>query len=378
MKYIILKTIPCLLLLMSACTSTDTDNTTINNSDLVKYAQNFTIEPHEGYTILKVLNPWKGAANVVYTYVVYENEKPSLSDLEVTNFIKAPVNTYTCLSTTHAAFLNKLKATDKILGISGAKYAYDSLLYSRYQGGGIKDLGDEMGLNYELLVSLQPQIVLTYGIGGPPEDLHQLQNLGLTPVMVGEYIDVSPLARAEWIKFFGVLNGNLEVAASIFSNIEADYLSLKKEVAAISDMPTVFCGTSYQGTWFMPGGQSFVAQYIADASGNYLWSHTKETSSLELDFEAVFAKAYEADKWLDIGVAFSKKDVAAMDKRYEKFKAYQTGEVYNYSARVSANGGFDIYESGVINPHLILKDFIKILHPSVLPNHDLFYYKKLE
>ena len=140
----------------------------------------------------------------------------------------------------------------------------------------------------------------------------------------------------------------------------------------------ILSGLPWKGAWYVPGGKSFAAQFIKDAGGSYLWDENRSTEALPLDLEMVYEKALKADCWINPGAASSIKDILQVDKRLGGLDVIKTGMVFNNNAVVNINGGNDYWESGVTNPHLILKDLVKIFHPELLPDHNFIYYKKLE
>jgi iron complex transport system substrate-binding protein len=147
---------------------------------------------------------------------------------------------------------------------------------------------------------------------------------------------------------------------------------------SVTEKPTVFANTPFEGTWYMPGGQSFTAQLLADAGADYLWADDESTGTLFLDFETVFDQAATADYWINIGFFGGLADLTAADERFSDFAAYQNNGVYNNDARTNDFGGNDFYEGGVANPHLVLADLIKIFHPELLPDHEFVYYRLVE
>ena len=131
-------------------------------------------------------------------------------------------------------------------------------------------------------------------------------------------------------------------------------------------------------TWHVSGGKSYIAQLIAAAGGRYLWSDNESRQSLPLDFEAVYAVAHDADFWFTMRNEWhGRAEVVAADERYGDFAAFKNGQVYNANARLSAQGGNDYWENGIVEPHLILADYIKILHPDILPDHAPVSYTHL-
>jgi len=362
-----------------SCKNNTSQNSPSNIStakSTVKYAQNFTVQTYPNYTVLKVSNPWK-SADISFTYVVYDKGTPKPEYSEKVTYIQRPVERVACTSTTHVALLNAVNAADKLVGISGAKYVYDEQVRARIAAGDIREIGTEAGLNYEILTDTEPDIILTYGMSAD-NNIDKIQEVGLTPIVMAEYMDHSPLGRAEWMKFIAILFGKEQEAEVIFNNLSTDYENLKQLVQTkTTPPPSVMVGMGLSGNWFVPGGESYVAKHIADAGGNYLWKDSPGTGSLQPDFEVVYEKAHAVDKWINIGMVKSADDIIAADERYSDFKALKNRELYNGSKRTSPTGGYDIYESAVVHPDWILKDLIKAFHPELLPEHKFIYYEKL-
>ena len=338
-----------------------------------QFAENFNITELDDYKIVEVNNLLDNS-NDSYKYVLYKNERPK--DIDNAIFIKLPIKSAACLSTTHIAMMAELGAGEIIKGGTNTNLIYNNSVTEQVKNEKVKELGFEGNLNYETLLDLNPDIVFTYGLS----DLNQvkkLKSLGLKPVVVAEFREKTPLARAEWIKFFAAFLEKESEAMTIFNQVKTEYTSLSKQVTEVEKRPTVFTGIPFQGVWYVPTGESYLAQYIHDAGGDYLWKDSKGSLSLSLDLEAIFAKAQNADKWLDVGFVFSKADVEKSDQRMTNFEAFRTNEMYNYTERVNANGGFDIYESAIVYPNIVLKDFVKILQPQLLPEHKLYYYEKM-
>jgi iron complex transport system substrate-binding protein len=201
---------------------------------------------------------------------------------------------------------------------------------------------------------------------------------GLKTVVNAEWLETSPLARAEWGKFIAVFFNKEADAEALFAKTVQQYDEYAALAAGVTEKPTVFTGSDYQGTWSMPGGNSFAATFLKDAGADYLWADDTSTGSLPLAFEAVFEKAQSADYWVNVGYFFTPDDLLAADARYADFAAYQSGNIWNNDAITSANGGNDYYESAVAHPEIVLADLIKIFHPELLPDYELVYYRQLK
>jgi iron complex transport system substrate-binding protein len=206
----------------------------------------------------------------------------------------------------------------------------------------------------------------------------QLQHAGLPVVLTAEYMEHHPLARAEWLKFLAAFFESEDRSNEIFNTIKAQYTSLVDKTKGIDERPSVFCGAPYSGSWHVPGGDSFIARAIHDAGAHYLWADDRSRGSLPLDTERVFLKAAEADYWIHPSHYRSLSELYNADPRFAKFRATQISQVFNNTLQVSKNGGNNIWERGIVHPEEVLADLIKILHPDLLPEHELIYYENLQ
>jgi iron complex transport system substrate-binding protein len=247
----------------------------------------------------------------------------------------------------------------------------------RIDAGLVTDLGIDKGLNLERLAVLQPDVVMGYTMSSDFGQFSKVEALGIPVVINAEYLEQHPLGRAEWIKFMALFFGREQQADSVFSVIESNYLSAVAALKDDSRRPTVLSGIVYGDAWFLPGGQNYAAKLLRDAGCRYLWQDTDNHGYLELSFESVYEKANDADLWIGTGTFGSLDEIAAADSRYARFNAFAKKQVYNYDARKGAKGGNEFLELGYLRPDLILMDLVKISHPALLPEHDLFFHRKL-
>ncbi len=340
-----------------------------------KYAELYRIEKNKNLTILSVSDKNK---SIKESYFLMNYKKTVPDSLKNKNIIFTPVKKVVCLSTTHIAFLDLLNETDKIVAVSGSKYVYNRKLKNKIQNGEIKDAGYENSLDFELLLSLKPDLVTVYNINGNLSPaVNKLKQYDIPVIQINEYLESSVLGQAEWLKFFAEFFEKENTAEQKFSEIETNYSNFKKITKNITHKPTILLNMPWKGTWYVPGGKSNVAQLIADAGGNYVFKNSDERHNSALSTEEVYAKARNADFWLNPGQAKTINDITATDVRLKKFSALKTGNVYNRNKRLSPSGGNDYMESGTVRPDLILKDLIQILHPELIKNDSLFFYRKL-
>jgi iron complex transport system substrate-binding protein len=201
--------------------------------------------------------------------------------------------------------------------------------------------------------------------------------MGISAAINAEFMEATPLGRAEWMKFTALFFNREAEVEKAFGKIEKRYSELSRVGRSTSVKPSVFTNNSWQGLWHASGGKSFIAVMLADAGADYVWKDNPSERSIPLDFESVLERAQNADYWINTGVWNSQSDALSSDERYTLFSAFKNKTMYNHIGRVNEHGGNDYWESGVANPHLVLADLIKIFHPDLLPDHELYYYRKL-
>jgi iron complex transport system substrate-binding protein len=344
----------------------------------LQYTDGFSIEYHNSYKVITVKTPWPGASESLQ-YVLVQCGAPAPEGFPAEQIIEVPVKSIVTMSTSYLPFLDELGVLDRLVGLDDATYVSNPTVLKMAEEGKLTMIGYGSGVNVEKALELKPDLIMTYGSGAPEYDAHPvLIQAGLKVAINAEWLDTSPLGRAEWGKFIAAFFNKEAAAESLFNEKVTRYNELKALTASLTEKPTVFTGSAYQGTWNVPGGKSFAAAFLSDAGAAYLWADDTSTGSLPLAFEAVFEKAKDADYWLNVGFFGSLDDLKAADARYADFAAFQKGNVWNNDAKSSPNGGNDYYESAVAHPEVVLADLIKIFHPDLLPDHELVYYRQLK
>jgi iron complex transport system substrate-binding protein len=347
----------------------------------IRYAKGFTLEQRQGYKLLRVLTPWRDAKTTFSYALVPRGAKiPPIEPGAVV--VETPVRRIVLASTTFVIYFAMLGLEDSVVGISGCKMVNTPSIADRIHDGRILEVGDgsmsAKSFNLERLFNLQPDLLMIYGTGNPEYDQqNKLQEAGFHVAINSEYMETTPLGRTEWIKFIAAFFNKDAEADHLFTDIVARYGKLAEKTRTVTVKPTVFCGSNWRGSWHMPGGNSYVAMFLRDAGARYLWSDDQSTGSMPLNVESVFARAKDADFWLNPGVHRSKEEIAGEDDRYHVFHAFRTGRVFNNNAIVDAGGGNDIWESGIANPDKVLADLISIFHPEILPGYRRTWYWQL-
>ncbi|MBE9066796.1 ABC transporter substrate-binding protein [Leptolyngbya cf. ectocarpi LEGE 11479] len=344
-----------------------------------EYSSGFSVDYYNHYKVVTVTQPWK-AADETFEYVLVQCGTPTPDGFENAQVIQVPIRTVATLSTTYLPHLELLGQVEALVGMDNFDFVYAPAVRQKIDQGELIEFNSGRTLDIERLLVAGPDLVMAYGTGDPDSDSYgRIMQAGLPVALVGEYVETSPLGRAEWLIFTALFFNQEAQAQAIFTDIATEYESLVELTAPLAERPTVFTGFSYEGTWYMSGGQSYAAQLLKDAGADYLWADSDSTVTIPLDFESVFDQAAAADVWVNVSQDWlSHGDAIASDPRYGKFDALKQNNVFNNNVRMNDFGGNDYWESGAVNPHLILADLVKIFHPELLPDHKLVYYQQLE
>jgi len=342
-------------------------------------AQRFAIYRHKDFAEVKIINPWQGATDVTQVYHLIKRGSRLPDGIDSSSVIFVPVNKIICMSTTHLSIISALGEQQSIAGISGAGFIYSRELIQRAEEGLISDVGYEANLNKELILKIHPDLLMIYGIGSESSGyLGKLKELGIRVIINADYLETDPLSRAEWIKLFGALYLKEDLADSIYNREVAEYTNIKTYIQKnTSDRPKVLLGLPFKDTWYISPGNSFISKMIGDAGGEYLWSETKSAVSMPYGIENVYLKGLKADYWLNIGTVHQKNEISAIDPRLDDLGCFKHDNLYNNNNRVTSKGGNDYWESGILYPHLILKDIASVLHPGLFPGYELMFYRKV-
>lgn len=343
----------------------------------IKYADGFSVSKHGNANLVEVTYPFQGATSG-YTYLLVPRGEQPPAHPGDTRVIYVPLQSIVCTSTTHLPLLDYLGESDKLVGFPTTDYVSSDIMRKRIDEGKVTDLGIDKGLNLERLAMLKPGAVMGYIMSSDYGQFKKMEELGIPVIINAEYLEQHPLGRAEWIKFMALFFGREHEADSAFRLIEKNYMDAKATITGDRPKPSVLSGIVYGDAWFLPGGQNYAAKLFKDAGCQYLWEDTKSNGFLQVPFEQVYDKAHDADIWIGTGSFKSLNEIQAADHRYSRFEAFQTKRVYNYDKRQGAKGGNEFLELGYLRPDLILKDLIKISHPEKLPEHELFFHRKLE
>jgi iron complex transport system substrate-binding protein len=337
------------------------------------------VEYHSTYKVLTVLKPWRNAPSTFIYYLV-QRGTPVPEEVGNAVVIEIPVKRMASLATTHLPYLEALNDLESLVAVGNAEYVNTAGVTAGLNKGNIQSVGNGPDVNIEKLLDANPEVITTLALGNSGKDDYQiLMQKGLKPVIFSDFMEESPLARAEWVKFMALFFNQEEQAERIFKDVEERYLKMKELTENVATRPTVLLGYEINGNWNVPGGRSYQAMYVNDAGGSYLWAEDTSSGRIPMSFEAVMEKGLDAEYWFDQSLKWkSASDFLGADSRYANFRALKENHVYNNNARLSAGGGNDYNGSGLVHPEKILADLISILHPEILPDHTLEYYRHID
>ena len=372
----------CFLLLLNViilgCKNpTNTASVITLSENTIQYAKGFSIHPYEGYSVVKITNPWPNAGKE-YTYVLKSASGIVPDSLAKFTQINVPIKSIIATSTTHIASLEMLGVENTLVGFPQTKFISSDKFRKLIDQNKVKEVGDNQSLNTEIIIDLQPDLIMGFGMDNNNPSLDNLEKSGLKVMLNGDWNEKSPLGKAEWIKLVGALYEKEDLADSIFNSIEKDYLEIKKLASKAKTKPTVLAGSMYESQWNLPNGESWNAQFMRDANSDYLWSESKGTGSLLLSFETVLEKAQNAEFWIGPGSFTSYAEMTESNPHYAQFDSFKNKNVYSYSSKKGSTGGVIFYELAPNRPDLVLKDFVKIFHPELLPDYELYFFEKLK
>ena len=346
-------------------------------------AVKFSVEYFHNYKVLRVADAFEGAPDFTYVLLQCGTPAPARADFPAgTQFIEVPTGDLITLSTTQLPALAQLGLLDHLIGVDSGFYISTAEVTDLIAEGIVAEVGFGAEINIERVLELAPQLVMSYGYN-PDSDAHPvLLEAGIFTALDASWRELSPLGRAEWLKFIALFY-NLEARAQeIYQDITAQYEAVKARADEVDaeDRPAVLLNAflGYADAWFIPGENTYVGKLIRDAGGDLLLSESGSNASQALSFEVAYEGGLEADIWLvETFGLYSGADLLALDSRFGDFAPFQSGDIWNNNRDENANGGNNYYEWGVTNPQLVLADLLAIFHPELMPGHEFAFYQRL-
>ena len=339
-----------------------------------KYATLPSIVEYDGYTVVTIANPWK-EDKALHSYILVPRDAEVPVHLPKGTVIRTPLERVVVFTTVHSSLLMNLGCEDRIAGVADLKYIKIPWIQKQVKAGRIVDCGDGMSPVIEKIIDLHPDAILL----SPFENsggYGRLEEIDIPLVECAEYMEVSPLARAEWMRFYGLLFGCQDKADELFDEVDKNYNDLKQLAEKAGKGRSVIVDKQVGSVWYVPGGRSTIGQMIQDAGGQYAWSEDDHSGSLSLPFETVLEYTQNAEVWMlryEGERQMTLNELLNEKEGYSQFNAFRTGEVYGCNVRTSR-----FYEESPFRPDRLLGDYIQILHPGIQGVGPLRYYRKLQ
>lgn len=372
MKHIIALTIS--LFLLASCNNQGRQEQTSQGDTLrFEYARLLTVVKHKDYTLVRVANPWKQGETLHYYVLINRADSSKNLQLPEGTKVYVPLRRSVVFTTAHCQLLEWLGAVDRIKGVADLKYINIPDIQQRVRQGLIADCGNAMQPTLERILDMQADALLL----SPFENsggYGKLEQTDIPIIEAADYMEKTALARAEWMRFYGLLYGKEAEADSLFKVVRNNYLHLKAEALRQGRGRSMLTERITGNVWYVPGGQSTAARLIADAGGRYPFAHDNHAGSLPLSMEKVIERAGDADVWLvkyNGPQPLSRTTLLQESHSYTALKAFRTGNVYACDCLAT-----HYFEETPFRPDYLLSDFLLIAHGN--PSASLLrYYKRL-
>ncbi len=355
-----------------------------------RYARLIHVEQREGCRVVYIDNPWRRGYGL-HTYVLVPYDAPLPEDLPGGTVVRTPLRRSVVFTSVHCALIDQLNARGQVAGVADLKYIKIPFVQEGVARGVIEDCGDGMSPVVEKIVDTQADALLL----SPFENsggYGRLEDIGIPIIECAEYMEPSPLARAEWMRFYGMLYGREKEAEELFAQVEASYRQLKQQAAQAAQRPSVLVDKMAGSVWYVPGGRSTIGQMLADAGAHYPWAADTHSGSLQLPLEVVLERAgqcqlwllrYDSPRQLTLDALLSEQDGYRMLRPVQAASASAHSSLFTLYSSLPSVFACNVttsmfYEETPFRPDLLLQDFIHILHPDIPNMPSLRYYHKVK
>lgn len=364
-----------IVLLLSACGGGSKTSSVSLNEEIIplKYAENLLMMKGEGYTRVQLRNPWD-TTSVLSTYILIDKDSDMPKHLPEGTLVRTPLSKALVYTAVHCNLIKELGVVQSIGGICELQYIKVPEIIEGCKNGTIVNAGEGTNPDIEKIIDLHPDALML----SPYENSGghgQVEKLKVPIIECADYMETSALGSAEWIRFYGMLFHQSHKADSIFAEVEKNYNELKELAQLQTSKPKLLCELKSGSAWYVPGGRSTTGRLYHDAGAEYAFNHYLNSGAVPLSFETVFDKAQDADIWLMKYNHATDKTLTSMREDYgpyAQFKAFKQKQVYGCNTAYK-----EYYEDFPFHPDKVLKDLIKIFHPTLLPDYELKYFDKL-
>lgn len=327
------------ILALAACLSCAQQEGAVDVASSQEYAGFFDVVVSDSLTGIVVIQPGRNVADTMW--------------------FSSPMDRLICMSSSHVAALSAIGADNVIIAVSGLKYISDPDL----KKNGVKDIGYDAALDYEAILELQPDLLVTYAVtGAEPAYVSKLRSLGIRTLVLHDHLEQHPLARAEYVRLFGALTGRREVADSVYHDVRDRYLELSANVDRTTKVK-VLINVPYGDAWYIPGQDGYMSQLVRDAGGEVIGAAEGTSASSVISLEQAYEYSLQADLWLNPGSCRTREELGAAHHMFPRFGPLANGlPIYNNIRCVNEGGGNDFWEQGAVRPDLVLEDMISIMN----------------
>lgn len=333
----------------------------LSGDTLTTEASLLTIVGHDGWTSATVSDPWS-QGKVLATYCMVPRDKDIPQDMPKDGavVIRTPIRSAVVYSSVYTQGIEDLGYASTITGVADAEYFTHGYVREQLDKGKMANIGSSSSPSMERIIDLSPDVLILSPYEANRND-HVLDKTGVAVIRMVDYMETTPLGRAEWLKLLGALYGDIDKATRLYDSTVKKYKDIAGRISVSNSRPMVLTDTEVSGTWYMPGGESYAARMVADAGGLVPWHETTSTGSLPCDYEAVYERAVDAPVW--IMRTFGTTTLSELRKSNPLnagFKAFKDGNVYYTD---TSTGTF--FDDIAFHPDRILSDYASMLHPEI-------------
>lgn len=390
------------VLLVVACQGGKTASGEGGDTLQMKYAELLTIVKHNdgAYTEAIIENPWK-KGTTLHKYILVPKgkegdetvarlkddirENATLQMGSHCDIVRTPLESNVVFTAPHCQLMYELGCKNAITGVCDKDYINIPDIKERVKLSDGKastsdtdkviiDCGSSMQPDIERIIALKPEglfISPFENSGG----YGKLDKLHIPIIETADYMETSPLGRAEWMKFYGLLFKSEERSDSLFSSIEKEYLALKAEAAKLPLGLSILTERKMGSVWYVPGGKSTMGILLKDANAKYIFADDTHSGSLAYGPERILSKGTQIDVWAFKyfgGKALSKSDLLAEYEGYKVLKAFNSNSIYQVDTSTQP-----YFELTSFHPEILLREFIILAHPKATQFGKLRFYQHL-
>lgn len=353
------------ILFLSACNPFQDNSPPIQFTEMIEmeYAKGLSMYRTSEGVVVTISNPQ--TQEILDHFLVTKTKNAKLKNAKI---IQTPIHSMLAYSSTYISFMDAIDEVNKITGVTYSQGITNLEINNRLKSGAAKDVGSDQIPDKELILSLQPDLAMIYPSNGNHD---WMKSFNISTITNVEYLEVHPLAQAEWIKLYGVLFDKENEASTAFDIIRKNYVSVKNSPINSDKKPLVLCGELYDGTWTLPGGKSFTSQLIEDAGGIYFLQNDSTSGSKKLDFEYILKHDSDIDYWILLSYNNQKITYSYLNINQPKYSYLSVFKPNKMAVCNTATSPY--FEKGIMQPHVILKELKHLIHGISLADSAIYF-----